>query len=75
MELKVYGRLTDIVGNKPIDLEGIENTDQLRELLLSRYPDLAGIDFAMAVNSKIERGNHRLEQRDLVSLLPPFSGG
>ena len=75
MEVKVYGRLTDIMGNNRFKPEGVENTDQLREKLLSQYPDLSGIDYAIAVNNQVVRGNYRLQTKDVISLLPPFSGG
>jgi molybdopterin converting factor small subunit len=75
MEVQVYGRLMDIIGNPRIKPEGVENTDQLREKLLSQYPDLSGIDYAIAVNNHIVRGNYRLQKKDIISLLPPFSGG
>jgi sulfur-carrier protein len=75
MEVQVYGRLTDIMGNNGLNPEGIENTDQLKKKLLSLYPDLSGIDYAIAVNNQIVRENHPLKKNDVVSLLPPFSGG
>jgi len=75
MKVKVYGRLTNILGSKDINQEGVENTDQLKKKLLSLYPDLSGINFAIAVNDQIIRGNHPLQHDDDVSLLPPFSGG
>ena len=75
MEVQVYGRLTDIMGNAGFDPQGVENTDQLRQKLLLLYPGISGIDYAIAVNNQIVRGNHPLQKEDSVSLLPPFSGG
>jgi molybdopterin synthase sulfur carrier subunit len=75
MEVQIYGRLTDIMGNNGINPEGIQNTDQLKKKLLSLYPGLSEIDFAIAVNNQIVRENHPLKKNDVVSLLPPFSGG
>ncbi len=75
MEVQVYGRLTDIMGNAAFDQQGVENTDQLRQQLLLLYPGLSGIDYAIAVNNQIVRGTHPLHKEDHVSLLPPFSGG
>lgn len=75
MKVQVYGRLTDIMGNKRFNPEGVENTDQLKKKLLFLYPDLSDIDFAIAVNNQIVRGNYPLQQDDIISLLPPFSGG
>jgi molybdopterin synthase sulfur carrier subunit len=75
MKVQVYGRLTDIIGNQKINPEGVENTDQLIKKLVSLYPDLYGMDYAIAINNQIVRGNSRLQNDDVVSLLPPFSGG
>jgi molybdopterin synthase sulfur carrier subunit len=75
MKVQVYGRLTDIMGNKKFDPEGVENTDQLKKKLLYLYPELSGIDYAVAVNNQIVRGTYPLKKEDVVSLLPPFSGG
>jgi molybdopterin converting factor small subunit len=75
MEIEVYGRLTDIMGNQHFNPDGIEDTDQLKNKLVSLYPGLSGIDFAIAVNNQIIRGTQPLLKEDVVSLLPPFSGG
>jgi molybdopterin synthase sulfur carrier subunit len=75
MEVQVYGRLTEIMGKKGFYPEEIENTDQLKEKLVLLYPDLCEIDYAIAVNNQIVRGNYPLHDNDVVSLLPPFSGG
>jgi molybdopterin converting factor small subunit len=75
MEVKVFGRLADIMGKNGFNPEGVENTDQLKKKLVFLYPDLSGIDYAIAVNNQIVRGNYPLHKEDIVSLLPPFSGG
>jgi molybdopterin converting factor small subunit len=75
MEIQVYGRLTDIMGNNKIDPEGVENTDQLKKKLAFLFPDLSGIYYAIAVNNQVISGNYPLQKNDVVSLLPPFSGG
>ena len=75
MEIQAFGRLADIIENERINLEGAENTDQLRKKLISNYLELSEIDFAIAVNNQIIHGNCPLQKEDVVSLLPPFSGG
>ena len=75
MEIQLYGRLAEIIGNSRFSQDGVENTDQLRKKLTFLYPDLSGIDFAIAVNNQIVRGNYPLQKKDIVALLPPFSGG
>ena len=75
MEIKVYGRLTDIMGNIGFNPEEVVDTDQLKRKLVFLYPDLSDVDYAIAVNNQIVRGNHPLHKNDVISLLPPFSGG
>ena len=75
MEIKVYGRLTDIVGSNGLNPEEVEDTDQLKKKLVFLCPDLSDVDYAIAVNNQIVRGNHPLHKNDVISLLPPFSGG
>jgi molybdopterin converting factor small subunit len=75
MKIQAYGRLTDIMNSTGFIPEGVENTDQLKKKLLFLYPDISDIDYAIAVNDQIVRGNHPLQMDDVVSLLPPFSGG
>jgi molybdopterin synthase sulfur carrier subunit len=75
MEILTFGRLTEILENRRFPLEGIENTDQLRKKLLFLYPTLSDIEYAIAVNNQIVKGNFPLQKEDIVALLPPFSGG
>ena len=75
MDVHVYGRLTDIMGNTMLNPEEVKNTDQLKKKLASLFPDLSGLDYAIAVNNQIIGRNYPLQKNDVVSLLPPFSGG
>jgi sulfur-carrier protein len=75
MEIQIFGRLTEIIGNSRFEPDGIENTDQLRKKLVSLYPDMSGINYAIAVNNHIVKGNYPLQKKDVVALLSPFSGG
>jgi molybdopterin synthase sulfur carrier subunit len=75
MEVKVFGRLTEIMGGSGFSPEGIENTDQLKKKLLFLYPELSEITYSIAVNNQIVKGNFPLHTEDVIALLPPFSGG
>jgi molybdopterin synthase sulfur carrier subunit len=75
MEIQIFGRLTEIIGNSGFNPERVENTDQLRKKLIFLYPALSDIDYAIAVNNQLVRGNYPLQKEDVVALLPPFSGG
>jgi molybdopterin synthase sulfur carrier subunit len=75
MQLLFFGSLTDIAGKTEFDVSQIENTDQLKEKLFGKYPELKKHSFLIAVNKKVQTGNCTLKEDDTVALLPPFSGG
>ncbi len=75
MELIAFGLLTDIIGKESLNSDGIGDTDQLKEVLRRHYPSISAIPYSIAVNNRIISGNQALGREDVVSLLPPFSGG
>jgi sulfur-carrier protein len=75
MQIHVYGRITDILHNMEMDARDLPDTEQLKNRLVLLFPALAGIHFAIAVNNRIVGEKFPLKQQDVISLLPPFSGG
>lgn len=77
MEVNVlaFGQVTDIIGKGSLKIPGVNNTNELNQLLEKKFPQLQSIKYLMAVNKKIIRENTTLENEDTVALLPPFSGG
>ena len=75
IEVLIFGQITDITGKANFQCQGVENTDELRQQLMEKFPELKSLEYSMAVNKKIIRGNCSLKDRDTVALLPPFSGG
>ena len=75
INILAFGQLTDITGQSAWQIEGITNTDQLKTMLAEKYPALTQSKYLVAVNMEIIRGNALLKTRDVVALLPPFSGG
>jgi molybdopterin synthase sulfur carrier subunit len=71
----IFGRLTDIVGSDSIVLTGIADTNGLLKEMNKRFPALADMKYAIAVNKKIITGNINLTEDSTIALLPPFSGG
>ena len=53
----------------------ITGSEDLKEVLLSRFPGLADIVFNIAVDTVIIEEDTRLKPGSIVALLPPFSGG
>jgi molybdopterin converting factor small subunit len=75
MQVLFYGPLTDLLENKDFHPQGIANTDQLIKKLNQCFPAMSAITYSIAVNNRIVPGNTPLLPDDVVSLLPPFSGG
>jgi sulfur-carrier protein len=73
--LLTFGQLTDVTGQSTWEMEDITDTDQLKKILIEKYPALAQSKYLVAVNMEVIRGNARLNPGDVVALLPPFSGG
>ena len=74
-EILLFGRLTELLGQKRILIEGIHDTDALRKYLLGQYPALQHIKFHIAVNQESIQTNKSLTDGMTVALMPPFSGG
>lgn len=75
MKLLFFGPLADIAGKTDFDLSQVENTQQLKEVLVEKCPELIRHSFLIAVNKKVQTENINLKKDDVVALLPPFSGG
>ena len=75
MQLLFFGSLTDIAGKSGIELAPVSNTEELKEELFGRFPQLKKQSFVIAVNKKVVIENTSLAENDVVALMPPFSGG
>ena len=75
IQVKIFGQLAEIIGSHELQLQGISDTDLLREKLISGYPKLADYPFVVAVDKKVIKENTKLNTNDSVALLPPFAGG
>jgi len=75
MEIKIFGRLTDIFSQEQISVENATDVKELKDNLLKSFPGLSEKTFVIAVNRKITHENVPLAADAEVALLPPFSGG
>ena len=71
----IFGQLTDITKSSNITVPEVSDTDALRTVLLEKYPELARVKFALAVDKQVVTENTLLHSGAAVALLPPFSGG
>ncbi|HEY0175296.1 MAG TPA: MoaD/ThiS family protein [Pedobacter sp.] len=75
MKILLFGRLTEILGQNDLQLEGITDTSQLRKYLEDEYPGLQQVSYQVAVDQEIVHSNTLLTEKMTVALMPPFSGG
>jgi molybdopterin synthase sulfur carrier subunit len=75
VEIILFGQLTDIAGSNTIAVDDIQNSDELVTAINKLYPAMAGIKYIVAVDKKTIQTNTILNEKTMVALLPPFSGG
>jgi len=75
IDILTFGQLTDITGQSSLQMQVVNDTDELKAMLVEKYPKLAQSKYLIAVNMEVIRGNVKLNPGDVVALLPPFSGG
>ena len=75
IQVKFFGPLADAVGMSMMEMEGISDTDSLKQKMLNDFPKLKNYHFVMAVYKQIINSNQSLKPGDEVALLPPFAGG
>mmetsp|Transcript_74926 Transcript_74926/g.124922 ORF Transcript_74926/g.124922 Transcript_74926/m.124922 type:complete len:82 (-) Transcript_74926:146-391(-) len=65
------------VGMEHLEVEANTNTEQLRQILTERYPQVAELlpRCALACNGEYSNGIRELAENDEVAILPPVSGG
>lgn len=75
MKVKIiaFGKIAEITG-KELSVTA-SDTDTLKQQLWVRFPQLADMKFAVAVNKKVTEENRVLSNNDTVALMPPYSGG
>lgn len=75
IHVQLFGCLIDAVGTASIKIEEASDLQSLREKILHTYPSLQKFSFVTALNKKIVKGNAILNEKSMVALMPPFSGG
>lgn len=75
MKVIVFGMLAEQIGSSEISVDKVDDTKMLKSVLIERYPSLKSVPFQMAVNANKISENIRLNENDVIALLPPFAGG
>jgi molybdopterin converting factor small subunit len=75
VKIITFGQISEFTGSNELVTTKFKDTDALKEWLFKKYPQLKTMNFFVAVNRKIIKGNVHLSDNCEVALLPPFSGG
>ena len=78
IKLVAYGIARDILkaGSMDVDLKDSETIDDLKQLLVERYPDFGKLQsLRFAVNEDYQDNAYILNPGDEVVIIPPVSGG
>ncbi len=70
-----FGKIVEVIGSRETSLPGVADSDQLKASLEKKYPLLASMNYALAVNRKQVQGTLALQGDEEIALMPPFSGG
>ncbi len=78
IKVLLFGITTDLLGESSITvhIESAITIQELKELLLNKYPQLKHIhSYAIAVNEEYASNETTLKENDIVAIIPPVSGG
>lgn len=70
----LFGSLRDRLGFAQQAME-FPDLASLKNWLHETHPDLAALNYLIAVNQEIVQGNAALQAGDEVAIMPPFAGG
>jgi molybdopterin synthase sulfur carrier subunit len=75
MTILFFGVLADVTGHNELNLENINDTETLQNVLTEKYPELKKYKYRVAVNQEMINGKSVLSSGDTIAIMPPFNGG
>ena len=80
MKIKIlfFGIIKDLINQNSLDFELEKQTTILdfKILIINNYPKLASFNsFSVAVNEEYKGDSYILQDKDIIALIPPVSGG
>lgn len=76
MNIKIFGKLTDIFQSESYQIkEKVNTVSNLKELLENYFPDLKTLNYLIIVNNTNTKESDRIPEGAEIALLPPYSGG
>ncbi|MBC6111429.1 MoaD/ThiS family protein [Pedobacter fastidiosus] len=75
IELLSFGKIAEFITVKRLMLDGISDTDGLKKHLEDKFPQLSEMKYKLAVDKRIIQENTILQNKAIIAIMPPFSGG
>lgn len=75
VQVLFFGELEEITGCSHRQVQGVEDTMMLTDIMVADYPALANRKYLLAVNEQVVDEKIFLQDADVVAFLPPYSGG
>lgn len=75
LSLLVFGKLTDLLGGRTIEIPLVATVKELKACLLKRCPEIESTTYSVAVNREFVGDEFKIQPGSEVALMPPFSGG
>ncbi len=76
-EVQFYGMMAERIGiSKASIVIGFNDEDiNVRNLIISRYPELKSMTFQIAINNELKEILSSVNIGQTIAILPPFAGG
>lgn len=75
LRIQLFGRLVRLLNTRELNLPYAAHVYELRNGLLTTYPQLRDQAFSIAVNQEVAREDTPIPPDAVIALLPPYSGG
>jgi molybdopterin converting factor small subunit len=76
-EVEFYGMIAEKIGvtKSSILLDVHEEDLNLRDTIMSVFPELTSMTFQIAVNNELRESLSKEDLGKIIAILPPFAGG
>jgi molybdopterin synthase sulfur carrier subunit len=77
INIKYFGMISEVTkkDKEIININESVTVEELKNVILQKYPKLKKLDFQIALNLTIAVKDEKIINNDEIALLPPFAGG